>query len=119
MRLLEKGVANNPREWIYPFELGFVHYVGKKNLTRATFDFAQAARQPGAPEFCERFAAWSSVPRTPSGVTMKSSPTTAKLAASSRVPRIAQRSARAPVTDGRSDLPDEGGGAVGAGHRPS
>ncbi|MEO6461515.1 MAG: hypothetical protein ABIP29_00385 [Candidatus Eisenbacteria bacterium] len=57
--LLEKGQHHNPREWIYPFELGFVHYVGRKNLTRATFDFAQAARQPEAPEFCERFAAWS------------------------------------------------------------
>jgi hypothetical protein len=59
VRLLEKGMHHNPREWIYPFELGFVHYVGKKDLTRATFDFAQAARQPEAPEFCERFAAWS------------------------------------------------------------
>ena len=44
--LLEKGVRNNPRAWVYPFELGFVHYVGKRNLTRATFEFAQAARQP-------------------------------------------------------------------------
>jgi hypothetical protein len=57
--LLEKGVRNNPRAWIYPFELGFVHYVGKKNLTRATFEFAQAARQPEAPDYCQRFAAWS------------------------------------------------------------
>jgi hypothetical protein len=62
VRLLEKGMRHNPREWIYPFELGFVHYVGtdgNRDLTRATFDFAQAARQPEAPEFCERFAAWS------------------------------------------------------------
>jgi hypothetical protein len=61
VRLLEKGMRNNPREWIYPFELGFVHYVGgrNKNLTRATFDFAQAARQPEAPAYCQRFAAWS------------------------------------------------------------
>ena len=59
VRLLEKGARNNPTEWIYPFELGFVHYVGKRDLTRATFDFAQAARQPEAPEYCGRFAAWS------------------------------------------------------------
>lgn len=59
VRLLEKAVHHNPTAWVYPFELGFVHYVGKKNLTRATFDFAQAARQPGAPAYCERFAAWS------------------------------------------------------------
>ncbi len=59
VRLLEKGMRANPDEWIYPFQLGFVHYVGKKNLTRATFDFAQAARQPEAPDYCERFAAWS------------------------------------------------------------
>jgi len=59
VRLLEKGMHLNPGEWIYPFQLGFVHYVGKRNLTRATFDFAQAARQPGAPAYCERFAAWS------------------------------------------------------------
>jgi hypothetical protein len=57
--LLEKGQKNNPTEWIYPFELGFVHYLGKRNLTRATFDFAQAARQPNAPDYCQRFAAWS------------------------------------------------------------
>jgi hypothetical protein len=57
--LLEKGLRNNPTSWIYPFELGFVHYLGKRNLTRATFDFAQAARQPNSPEYCQRFAAWS------------------------------------------------------------
>lgn len=57
--LLEKGMRANPRDWSYPFELGFVHYVGKRNLTRATFDFAQAARQPDAPSHCQRFAAWS------------------------------------------------------------
>ena len=59
VRLLEKGQRNNPTEWIYPFELGFVHYLGKRDLTRATFDFAQAARQPNAPDYCQRFAAWS------------------------------------------------------------
>lgn len=59
VKLLEKGQRNNPTAWIYPFELGFVHYLGKRNLTRATFDFAQAARQPNAPDYCERFAAWS------------------------------------------------------------
>ena len=59
VRLLEKGMHHNPRAWVFPFELGFVHYIGKKDLTRATFDFAQAARQPGAPDYCERFAAWS------------------------------------------------------------
>jgi hypothetical protein len=36
-----------------------VHYLGKRNLTRATFDFAQAARQPNSPDYCQRFAAWS------------------------------------------------------------
>jgi len=59
VRLLEKGSLNNPTAWIYPFELGFVHYLGKRNLTRATFEFAQAARQPQAPDYCQRFAAWS------------------------------------------------------------
>jgi len=59
VRLLEKGTRNNPTAWVYPFELGFVHYLGKRNLTRATFEFAQAARQPNSPDFCERFAAWS------------------------------------------------------------
>ena len=57
--LLEKGVRNNPDAWIYPFELGFVNYVSRRNLTRATFDFAQAAREPDAPEYCQRFAAFS------------------------------------------------------------
>ena len=57
--LLEKGARNNPTVWVYPFELGFVHYLGKRNLTRATFEFAQAARLPNSPDYCERFAAWS------------------------------------------------------------
>jgi hypothetical protein len=57
--LLEKGARNNPTAWIYPFELGFVHYLGKRSLTRATFEFAQAARLPNSPDYCERFAAWS------------------------------------------------------------
>jgi hypothetical protein len=59
VKLLEKGVHNNPTAWVYPFELGFVHYLGKRNLTRATFEFAQAARQPNSPDYCQRFAAWS------------------------------------------------------------
>jgi hypothetical protein len=59
VKLLEKGMRANPRDWSYPFELGFVHYVGRRDLTRATFDFAQAARQPDAPDHCQRFAAWS------------------------------------------------------------
>jgi hypothetical protein len=59
VRLLEKGGRHNPKDWIYPFELGFVHYVGRRDLTRATFEFAQAARTPGAPELASRFAAWS------------------------------------------------------------
>jgi hypothetical protein len=59
VELLEKGQRANPKDWIYPFELGFVHYVGKKDLTRATFEFAQASREPGAPPYCQRFAAWS------------------------------------------------------------
>jgi hypothetical protein len=59
IELLEKGQRANPTDWIYPFELGFVHYVGKRDLTRATFEFAQAARVPGAPPYCQRFAAWS------------------------------------------------------------
>ena len=59
VRLLEKGARNNPTAWVYPFELGFVHYLGKRNLTRATFEFAQAARQPNSPDYCQRFAAWS------------------------------------------------------------
>ena len=59
VRLLEKGQLNNPTAWVYPFELGFVHYLGKRNLTRATFEFAQAARQPNSPDYCQRFAAWS------------------------------------------------------------
>jgi tetratricopeptide (TPR) repeat protein len=59
VKLLEKGARNNPTSWVYPFELGFVHYLGKRNLTRATFEFAQAARQPNSPDYCQRFAAWS------------------------------------------------------------
>lgn len=58
--LLEKGRANDPDEWIYPFELGFLYYVQEGDYFRSALWFQEAIRKPNCPDFVRRFAAYSS-----------------------------------------------------------
>lgn len=57
--VLRRGVLANPTDWLLTFEVGFHYYVLEGDFRRAATWFAAAAEQPGASDFCRRFAAWS------------------------------------------------------------
>ena len=57
--LLLKGRAAEPDSWIYPFELGFIHYVERRDNVAAGLWFQEAARKPGCPGYVRRFAAFT------------------------------------------------------------
>ena len=59
LALLEKGRAADPREWVYPFEIGFLHFVQKRDHDTAAKWFREAARKPDCPPYVARFAAYS------------------------------------------------------------
>jgi tetratricopeptide (TPR) repeat protein len=56
--LLEKGIRNNPDDWLLPFQLGFLHYVYARDYDRALACFEQAAHLPGTGPQAARFAAF-------------------------------------------------------------
>lgn len=56
LRLLDKGIANNPDQWILPYLAGWEAYRGGK-LQRAAAYFAAAAEIPGAPHAVRRMRA--------------------------------------------------------------
>lgn len=57
LRLLDKGIAANPDEWILPFEAGFLCYNDLKDYERAARYFEAALRIPGAPSVIGRLRA--------------------------------------------------------------
>jgi hypothetical protein len=57
--LLKKGRAADPQAWVYPFEIGFLHFIEKRDHATASLWFREAARKPGCPCYVERFAAFS------------------------------------------------------------
>jgi hypothetical protein len=57
--MLKRGLLHNPGSWRLHFEIGFIHYVFTGEYAVASRWFALAAEQPGASDFCRRFAAWS------------------------------------------------------------
>lgn len=57
LRLLDKGVANNPRQWIMPFEAGFLCYNDLHDYTRAASYFEIALRVPGVHPLVRRLYA--------------------------------------------------------------
>ncbi|HKQ98267.1 MAG TPA: tetratricopeptide repeat protein [Candidatus Polarisedimenticolia bacterium] len=57
LRLLEKGMRNNPGEWILPFEAGYVSYKDVRDYARAGRYFEIAAGIPGAHPAVRRFQA--------------------------------------------------------------
>ncbi len=57
VKLLEKGVRNNPGDFWLMYELGFIHYLGGRNYSEAQRYFELAASLPGANEKAARFAA--------------------------------------------------------------
>ena len=57
VRLMEKGVRNNPEDFWLTYELGFIHYLNGKNYEEAQRWFEIAASLPNADERAARFAA--------------------------------------------------------------
>jgi tetratricopeptide (TPR) repeat protein len=55
--ILDRGAANNPDQWIYPFNAGHVAMMTLKDFVLAEKYFEQCMKIPGAPEFVERLRA--------------------------------------------------------------
>ena len=55
--ILDRGAANNPDQWVYPFNAGHVAMVTLKDFPLAEKYFEQCMKIPGAPEFVERLRA--------------------------------------------------------------
>ena len=58
VEILKKGMRHNPTDWQYPFEIGFLYYVGPREVERAARYFELAARLPGGGDRARRFAAF-------------------------------------------------------------
>lgn len=55
--ILDRGAANNPDQWAYPFNAGHVAMMTLKDFPLAEKYFEQCMKIPGAPEFVERLRA--------------------------------------------------------------
>jgi tetratricopeptide (TPR) repeat protein len=54
LRLLEKGMRNNPTEWILPIEAGFYCHMNLKRYDLAANYFEKASKVPGTVAFAKR-----------------------------------------------------------------
>jgi len=57
--LLERGCASDPATWFYPFEIGFLYYVQRKDAAEAALWFEEAMRKKDCPEYVAHFAAYT------------------------------------------------------------
>ncbi|MBU8921541.1 MAG: hypothetical protein KOO63_06955 [Bacteroidales bacterium] len=57
VKLMEKGLRNNPDDYWLTYEMGFLHYLGGRDYAAAEKYFRLAATIPGADERAARFAA--------------------------------------------------------------
>jgi hypothetical protein len=55
--ILDRGAANNPSQWVYPFNAGHIALLTLKDYPLAEKYFTQCMKIPGAPEFVERLRA--------------------------------------------------------------
>ncbi len=55
--ILDRGAANNPDQWIYPFNAGHIALINLKDFALAEKYFERCMRIPGAPDFVERLRA--------------------------------------------------------------
>lgn len=54
MRLLQRGSANMPKEWIFDYECGYYAYKNLKDYALAEKFFSRAITKPGAPSLIKR-----------------------------------------------------------------
>ncbi len=59
LKLLDKGMADNPELWQIPFTKGFIYYIHNKNPKEASKWFLIASYKEDAPEMVQKFAAWT------------------------------------------------------------
>jgi tetratricopeptide (TPR) repeat protein len=57
--LLEKARAADPSVWTYPFEIGFLYFVERRDYATASLWFREATRKADCPDYVERFAAFT------------------------------------------------------------
>ncbi|MCX6570883.1 MAG: hypothetical protein NT006_05595 [Candidatus Aminicenantes bacterium] len=57
LSILDRGAANNPDQWVYPFDAGHVAMMTLKDFPLAEKYFEQCMKIPDAPEFVERLRA--------------------------------------------------------------
>jgi len=55
--ILDRGAANNPDQWVYPFNAGHIALMTAKDYPLAEKYFDQTMKIPGAPDFVERLRA--------------------------------------------------------------
>jgi hypothetical protein len=55
--ILDRGAANNPDQWVYPFNAGHIALMTLKDYPLAEKYFDQCMKIPGAPPFVERLRA--------------------------------------------------------------
>ena len=55
--ILDRGAANNPDQWVYPFDAGHIALMTLKDYPLAEKYFEQCMKIPGAPDFVERLRA--------------------------------------------------------------
>jgi len=55
--ILDRGAANNPDQWVYPFNAGHIALMTLKDYPLAEKYFEQCMKIPGAPDFVERLRA--------------------------------------------------------------
>lgn len=58
VEMLKKGMRANPNSWEFPFEIAFLYYITKGDVTSAAHYFELAARRPGGGDRARRFAAF-------------------------------------------------------------
>lgn len=55
--ILDRGAANNPDQWVYPFNAGHIALMTLKDYPLAERYFERCMKIPGAPDFVERLRA--------------------------------------------------------------
>jgi hypothetical protein len=59
VRLIRKGMLNNPGQWQLPFDLGFLYFIELDDHDRAAHFFRFASWQDDAPQLAKRFSAFA------------------------------------------------------------
>src|SRR5262249_1841197 len=57
--LLERGRAADPTTWVYPFEIGFLYFVQRRDVDEAAIWFDEAVRKKDCPDYVKHFAAYT------------------------------------------------------------